>query len=245
MDRKFRRELINTAHKLEAKKLVAGSWGNISVKFKDEMIVPSIAEDELLTVFGKTSSVKRVPVEAILITPSGLGYENMQDDDLVLIDAEGKVLEGKHVPSSESKLHTAIYKACPEAGAIIHTHSIYASALAAMHKSVPAIIEDLVQIIGGRVECAEYALPGTQELADNAVKALHGKKACLLANHGAVAWGKTLADALMVAEILEKTAQIAIICMQAGGAYELTQEDADVMHDFYNKHYGKRQLGEE
>ena len=217
MDRNYLNDLIATAHKLEAKKLVAGSWGNISVKQGEE----------------------------IVITPSGLGYENMQADDLVLIDTEGAVLEGKHVPSSEAKLHTAIYKACPEAGAIIHTHSIYASALAAMHKPVPAIIEDLVQIIGGRVYCAEYALPGTQELADNAVKALNGKKACLLANHGAVAWGKTLADALMVAEILEKTAQIAIICQQAGGAIELTQEDADVMHDFYNAHYGKRQRGEE
>lgn len=217
MNKQYKLDLITTAHKLETKKLVAGSWGNISVKQGEE----------------------------IVITPSGLGYENMQEEDLVLIDTEGKVLEGKHVPSSEAKLHNAIYKACPEAGAIIHTHSIYASALAAMHKPVPAIIEDLVQIIGGRVYCAEYALPGTQELADNAVKALNGKKACLLANHGAVAWGKTLADALMVAEILEKTAQIAIICQQAGGAIELTQEDADVMHSFYNAHYGKRQRGEE
>lgn len=217
MNKQFRKELINITHKLEAKKLVAGSWGNISVKVDNE----------------------------VLITPSGLGYENLQPKDLVLLDLEGNVLKGKHVPSSESKLHTAIYAACPEAEAIIHTHSIYASALAAMHKPVLAIVEDLVQIIGGRVQCAEYALPGTQELADNAVKALQGKKACLLANHGAVAWGKTLAEALMVAEILEKTAQIAIICMQAGEAVELTQEDSDLMHNFYNEHYGKRQRGEE
>lgn len=217
MNKQFRKELINIAHKLEVKKLVAGSWGNISVKVDNE----------------------------VLITPSGLGYEILQPKDLVLLDLDGNVLKGKHVPSSESKLHTAIYAACPEAGAIIHTHSIYASALAAMHKPVPAIIEDLVQIIGGRVQCAEYALPGTQELADNAVKALQGKKACLLANHGAVAWGKTLAEALMVAEILEKTAQIAIICMQAGEAIELTQEDADIMHNFYNEHYAQRQRGEE
>ena len=86
-------------------------------------------------------------------------------------------------------------------------------------------------------------MPGTQELAENAVKALGGRKAVLLANHGAVCWGKNLDDALMVAEILEKTAQIAIICQ--GQAIELTQEDANIMHKFYEEHYSKRQMGEE
>mgnify|MGYP000756254171 FL=1 len=115
-----------------------------------------------------------------------------------------------------------------------------------MHHGVPAIIEDIVQIIGGRVECAEYALCGTQELAENTVRALNGKKAVLLANHGAVCWGKNLAEALLAAEILEKAAQIAVICAGTGNkVYELSCEDVDVMHDFYEKHYSKRQQGEE
>lgn len=201
------------------RRLVAGSWGNISCRVEDSDI--------------------------IAITPSGLGYENQDAADIVLVDADGRTMEGIHIPSSETPLHTAIYTAIPEAKAIIHTHSIYASALAAMRKPVPAIIEDIIQIIGGRVNCAEYALPGTQDLADNAVRAMCGKKAVLLANHGTVCWGKSLADALLVAEILEKAAQIAVICQSCGGAVELSQEDADIMHGFYEQHYYKRQIGEE
>lgn len=214
----LKNDIAAMGRQLIAKNLVAGSWGNISCLVDDASLV---------------------------ITPSGMGYEKQRAEDIVLIDFEGNVLEGKHFPSSESKLHTAIYRACPEAKAIIHTHSIYASALAAMRKPVPAIIEDIIQIIGGRVNCAEYALPGTEELADNAVAAMQGRKAVLLANHGAVCWGTSLDDALIVAEILEKAAQIAVICQSAGGAVELSQEDADIMHSFYQEHYSKRQSGKE
>lgn len=211
-------QIIKTGKLLTEKRLVAGSWGNISLK---------------------------IDANRIAITPSGLGYDKQQPEDIVLIDMDGRVLEGKRLPSSESRLHTAVYAACPKAQAIIHTHSVYASALAAMRRSIPAIIEDIVQIAGGRVYCADYALPGTQELADNAVRALRGRKAALLANHGAVVWGQSLEDALIVAEVLEKAAQIAVICQSCGGAVELSQKDADVMHKFYEEHYSKRQLGRE
>jgi len=211
--------IVDMGHRLLDKHLVAGSWGNISC---------------------------RVDENTLAITPSGRGYENQKPEDIVLLDNQGNVVEGKHIPSSESKLHVAIYDAYPEAKAIIHTHSIYASALAAMREDVPAIIEDIVQICGGKVYCAEYALPGTQELADNAVKALRGRKAALLANHGAVCWGKSLADALIVCEILEKAAQISLICRGAGGkVFELDAADAEAMHSFYEQHYSKRQMGEE
>ena len=214
-----RAAVVEMGKRLIEKHLVAGSWGNISCKAGDGAL--------------------------IAITPSGLGYEQQSPEDIVLVDLDGRVVEGERIPSSELPLHTAIYRAVPEAKAIIHTHSIYASALAAMRKPVPAIIEDIVQIIGGRVSCAEYALPGTQELAENAVAAMGGRKAVLLANHGAVCWGKSLDDALIVAEILEKAAQIAIICQGCGGAVELSSQDAEVMHSFYEQHYQKRQAGEE
>ena len=213
-----RESIVAMGKELIERKLVAGSWGNISVKLADGVYA---------------------------VTPSGRGYANQKPEDIIIIDDACNTLDGELTPSSESKLHTAIYNACPEAKAIIHTHSIYASALAAMRKTVPAIIEDIVQIIGGRVNCAEYALPGTQELADNAVASLNGRKAVLLANHGAVCWGKSLEDALIVCEILEKATQIAIICQSCGGAVELSTEDAEIMHDFYEKHYSKRQMGTE
>ena len=210
--------IVEMGHKLTEKHLVAGSWGNISTLTR----------------------------KGIAITPSGLGYEKLTPADIVIVDAEGQALAGKHIPSSETKVHLAIYKAFPEAGAVIHTHSIYASALAAMHEDVPAVIEDIVQICGGKVNCAEYAMTGTQELADAAVKDLAGRKACLLANHGAVCWGKDLAEALLVAEILEKAAQIVVLCKSCGGKlHELDAADSEAMHTFYEEHYSKRQRGEE
>lgn len=220
METALKAEIVAMGHQLIEKNLVAGSWGNISLRKADE----------------------------IAITPSGHGYETLKAEQVVVLDLEGKILEGTLPPSSEAALHLSIYKACPEAGAIIHTHSIYASALAAMHKPVPALIEDIVQICGGRVNCAQYAICGTQALADCCVAALEPekgtlkKKACLMANHGAVVWGKNLKDALIVAQVLEKAAQIAIICQQCGGAYELGQEDVEEMHQFYQTHYNKRQL---
>ncbi len=213
-----RAAIVHMGHCLTEKRLVAGSWGNISCRTAD----------------GEYA-----------ITPSGRAYDTLRPEDIVLINNECQALEGRLPPSSESRLHTAVYAACGEAQAIIHTHSIYASALAAMRKPVPPIIEDLVQIIGGEVHCAAYAPPGTQQLACNAVAALNGRKAALLANHGAVCWGNSLADALIVAEILEKAAQIAVICHSCGGAVPLPAEDIAAMHAFYRQHYLKRQMGEE
>lgn len=209
--------IIKIGHELINKRLVAGSWGNISC---------------------------RINKKCLAITPSGYSYELLTPDDIMIIDNTGKILEGRLVPSSESKLHTAIYNAYPEAQAIIHTHSVYATVLAVMHKGIPSIIEDVVQIIGGSINCAEYAMCGTQELADNAVKALDGRRAVLLANHGAVCWGKNLQEALLAAEILEKSAKIAVICMSTGAKmYEISNADVTIMHNFYEQHYSKRQQG--
>ncbi len=211
-----REAIVAMGKKLIANNLVAGTWGNISV---------------------------RVNENKIAVTPSGLGYDNLKLQDIAILNNDGGVIEATHAPSTESKLHIAIYKAHPEAKAIIHTHSVYASALAAMHKDVPALVEDIVQICGGRVACAPYVMCGTQELADAAVQAMGERKAVLLANHGAVCWGKSLEDALIVAQVLEKAAQIATICN--GQGIEISDADGKAMHQFYEEHYSKRQLGEE
>lgn len=213
-----RRAVIALGLQLLQRGLTAGTWGNISL---------------------------RVGPEALLITPSGLGYDRQKPRDLVLLDLEGRVLQGKRLPSSESPLHLAIYQAYPEAQAVIHTHSVYASALAARRQGIPALIEDLAQVIGGPVACAAYALPGTEDLAQAALAALQGRRAALLANHGAVAWGSSLAQAYTVAQVVEKAAHIACLCQLLGGGVELSAADSAAMHRFYAEHYSKRQEGEE
>ena len=209
-----RQQIVAAGLKMIEQKMIAGSWGNLSIK---------------------------INTSCCAITPSGRSYDSLNTEDIVVVDMQGNKIVGALIPSSETPLHLAVYKAIPEAQAIVHTHSIYASACAAMHKPIPALIEDLVQIIGGSVDVAEYALPGTEALAANAVKALQNKKAALLANHGVVCWGSSLNSALMTAEIVEKAEQIYCICETMGGAKVLPEADIAVMHDFYKQHYSKRQ----
>ena len=215
---KARVEIINAAKKMAGQNMLPGSWGNISV---------------------------RVDEETFAVTPSGHGYDNLMPQDIVIVDAAGNTLDGTLIPSSELPLHLAIYKAQPDAEAVVHTHSIYASACAAARRDIPPLIEDMVQIMGGPVHCAEYALPGTDELAQNVINAMGGKRAALMANHGVACWGTTLDEAMMVAGIVEKAAQLYCITQSVGGAVLLPQSDIDAMHGFYEAHYRKRQLGEE
>ena len=209
-----RQHIVAAGLNMIEQKMIAGSWGNLSIK---------------------------INTSCCAITPSGRSYDSLNTEDVIVVDMQGNKIVGTLIPSSETPLHLAVYEAIPEAQAIVHTHSIYASACAAMHKPIPALIEDLVQIIGGSVDVAEYALPGTEALAANAIKALQNKKAALLANHGVVCWGSSLNSALMTAEIVEKAAQIYCICETMGGAKLLPESDIAVMHDFYKQHYSKRQ----
>lgn len=199
------------------KGLVAGTWGNISARSSSEKL--------------------------IVITPSGRNYSTLRPEDMVIVDYTGKVKEGGLKPSSELPLHLAIYKSRPDIQAIVHTHSVFASACAVARKPIPPIIEDLVQLAGGAIEVAKYALPGTAELAQNTVIALEDKNAVLLANHGVIGCGKTLDEALTACELVEKAAQIFIYANQLGGAVILSDEDVTTMHDFYCSHYRKRQGG--
>lgn len=215
---KARTEIIKAAQKMAGQNMLPGSWGNISIKIDDDTYA---------------------------VTPSGRGYDNLAPQHITVVDANGITVDGALIPSSELPLHLAVYKALPDANAIVHTHSVYASACAAARKDIPPLVEDLVQIMGGAVHCAEYALPGTEELAQNVIKAMGGKRAALLANHGVACWGVTLDEAMMVAGIVEKAAQLYFITQSLGGAVLLPQSDIDAMHAFYEDHYRKRQLGEE
>ncbi len=164
-------------------------------------------------------------------------YNELNPVDTVVVDTTGKILEGNR-PSSELPLHLAIYEARPDVRAIIHTHSIYATACAVAGEAIPPSLEEMVQAVGGGVEVADYALPGTLELAQNAVAGLGGYlSAVLLSNHGAVACGPSLKEALLVAELVEKAAQIHSIAKQLGGVRRLCDEDVQLMRRFYVEKY--------
>ena len=139
----------------------------------------------------------------ILITPSGIPYTELSPDDISEIGLDGQVLAGPHAPSSEWQMHAAIYDAFPDAGGIVHAHSGFATALAVMKREIPPF-HYMVAVAGGRnIRVADYATFGTAELARNAVAALEGRRACLLAHHGQIAFGETVEAALHLAHEVE------------------------------------------
>ena len=245
---KIRQEIVKAGLMLSHSTMTIGTYGNIS---------------------------QRVDEKYIAITPSGRDYEQLTAADIVVTDMNGEVQkidtlsavkainisdveQGNCLksndgtasvplrPSSELPLHLEIYKSFPEARAIVHTHSVYASALAVAHNDLPPVIEDLTQIVGGAVRCTEYTIAGTKLLGQKAVEAMQGgRSAALLANHGAVCWGRNLKEALATAQILEKAAQIYCIAHSFGSPFPLNEKTVNTLHDFYLNHYSKRQRGEE
>lgn len=154
--------------------------------------------------------------DGLLITPSGLPYTAMTPEDLVAIDLDGGVRAGERKPSSEWPLHTSIYRARPDAQAIVHTHSPRATALACARRGIPAFHYMMAFCGGADIRCADYATFGTQALADNAVAAISGRKAALLASHGVIALGATLEGAYAIAGEVENLAGQYLDILAAG-----------------------------
>jgi L-fuculose-phosphate aldolase len=146
----------------------------------------------------------------IVVTPSSVDYQDMVLEDLVLVDPEGAVLHAKdgRAPSSEAKLHLACYQAFDDIGSVIHSHPVWATMFAIARQPIPACIDEFAVYCGGDVRCAEYAASGTPEVGANAVKALEGRGAALIANHGLVAVGPRPDKVLHITALVERTAQI-------------------------------------
>jgi L-fuculose-phosphate aldolase len=177
-------------------------------------------------VVGTAGNVSaRVPGEALVaITPSSLPYEEMTPADIVLIDAAGNAVGEGRPPSFEKLLHLAVYRARADVGAILHTHALYCSVLAILQRPLPPVLEELVPYVGGQVDVARFGVSGSEELAANVVAALGEKSAALLANHGNICCGKTLAKALKVARLVERCAQIYVTAIGLGEPKPLAAE---------------------
>lgn len=162
----------------------------------------------------------------LLITPSGVPYPEMCAADIVSLDLAGVVRSGTRTPSSESPFHTAIYRTRPDAEAIVHTHSPQATALACTRRGLPPF-HYMIALAGGGIRCAEYATFGTPALAENALRALEGRRAVLLANHGVIAIGADLESAYEVAYEVENMAG-QYLRMLAAGLEPVLLDDAEM-----------------
>jgi len=210
---KEREALVEAGLKLVEQGLVSRTWGNISIKVNDcEM----------------------------LITPSGKFYEDVTPADMVLINFKTNEYDKNGIkPSSEYKMHSGIYNDRKEFNAIIHTHQMNASTCAAARREVPAVLDDLAQIVGPTVRCADYALPSTKKIVKATVKAMRGRNAALMANHGAVCAGRDLDEAFVVCQVLEKGCKAFIEAEFLGGAKHINKFEAWAMHKIYLKKYSK------
>ena len=162
----------------------------------------------------------------IVITPSSVDYEEMQLDDLVSVSPTGEVLQAKtgRSPSSEMKLHLACYRAFDDVGSVIHSHPVWATMFAIAHQPIPACIDEFAVFCGGEIRCTDHAASGTPDVGENAVKALDGRGAALLANHGMVAVGPRPDKALHITALVERTAQITWGARALGGPVPLPDE---------------------
>jgi L-ribulose-5-phosphate 4-epimerase len=188
-------------------------------------------------VVGTSGNVSaRCTEDSLAITASGTDYASMTLDDIVVVDFDGEPIVGDAIPSTEMLMHAAIYRARPGVGAVMHTHSAYASGLAVAAEPLPPLIDEIVVHLGGAIEVSAYAFPGTEELGDNVVVALGERNAALIRNHGLVGVGKTPADALRACQITEHSARIYSIAKTVGIPQEIPAESVEAEVEIFRMH---------
>ncbi|MBA3793153.1 MAG: class II aldolase/adducin family protein [Rubrobacter sp.] len=191
-------------------------------------VARQLIESGLVT--GTSGNVSaRTPEGDVLVTPSGVDYEVIEPADVVLVDLEGKVLDGALAPSTETPMHTGIYRARPEVGAVVHTHSRFATTLACLGWEIPPMHYMLTTLSDeGRITLVPYATYGTEELAGYAGEALgETRKACLLRNHGTITVGESPGEAFSRTVVLEEMAEIYYRTRIAGGPVLLSPEQVE------------------
>ena len=211
MTMRLRDDLVATAKRMSGLGLTPGMSGNVSV---------------------------RSPV-GMLVTPSGMPYPDLVADDCVEMQMDGKIRPGQHAPTTEWQLHRDILGARQDVQAIVHTHSLFCTTLSMLRRDIPAVHYMVVLAGSDAIPCAEYATFGSAKLALNAVSSLAGGNACLLANHGMVALGSTLAGALRLAAEVETLASQYWHAAQLGTPHVLDREElAEVRKRF--SQYGQQ-----
>lgn len=194
---------------------------------------------EHLAYFTSGNVSKRVDDEPDLIamTPSALPYDTMRPEDICLVTLDGTVVEGERRPTSEFPLHTLVYARRPEVGGIVHVHSPAAMAMAALGLTLPAFLTGLVGAVGGDVVTAPYARPGTAAMADLTAAALQDRGACFLRHHGALAVGRTLANAFNAVSVVEGAADAYLRVLPLGPVPELPAEEVGWFADIWRSQW--------
>ena len=202
-------EVVEAAKSIYIKGLVDNNEGNVSARI------------------GKS--------EEYLITPTGNQYDLLTSDQIVHMTFGGTPLSSGKLPSTEAKLHIAVYRARPKVQCVIHTHSTFATMLSIARKSIPLIMDEQVIYLGGSIDVSSYGEAHTEKIGEVALKALGYKNGALLANHGVIVCGKSIANAIKNAEFVEKFAKIYWGSLMVGEPYTLENENLDKFHTMFRQ----------
>jgi L-fuculose-phosphate aldolase len=208
--------VLEAAQQMAQKGLVVGTSGTVSMRLKE----PN----------GR---------ELVAITPNNLYYDLMNVDDIGIVDFDGELVEGELTTSIETMLHIGIYKARRKVNAVIHTHPVFSSVFSVAGRAIPTILDDQITYLGGEINVADYSLPGSQELVQNAVPALGPRNAVILANHGALTVGRDMREAFTNMEMLEKTARIYIYALSVGKINPVPAAALEMEQAYFNYLYGE------
>ncbi len=206
--------VVETGLTLLREGLTLGTWGNFSVRDPETGL--------------------------IYISPSGMDYREIRTDDIVVLDSALNIVDGFRKPSVEKEMHVSVYNARSDVNAVIHTHPLYSTVLGVNGMELPGISEDFVQIVGDKMICSKYALPGTPELARNAVKGLGNRNGVLLPNHGTLVVGTDMPMTVTICHVVEKTAHIYILAKSIGIPNLISMEDIIAMQDYVRNVYRQR-----
>lgn len=210
----LREQLVAYARRMLAAGLVRGTSGNVSAR-------PPGAE-------------------WCLVTPSGVDYDTMRPADLVRVDLAGEPLGDGLRPSVDTPVHVAVYRARPDVGSLIHTHSPYAAAFSTLHREVPPLITESAGYLGGAVRVMAYVPPARPDTGDQVAAGLGGDRAVLLPNHGVIAVGEDLRRSYGAAAQVEESAHVAFLALQLGQPHQVPDAEVERMHEFIHHRYGQR-----
>ena len=215
------------------------SWDEVRVAIVDGC--RRLEADGLVKISSGNVSVRLPPHEGkeiVAITPSSVPYRVLKPEQVLVVDLDGNVIDGQGAASSEKGAHFAAYRARPDVGSVIHSHSIYASALAVAGEELPPIIDEQVIALGGAIRVTGYAMSATPDLGRNAVEALGERRAVLLRNHGVLGVGRDLDEALNVVTLVERVAQTYVLAKLIGGAQPLPDDIVKLQLKFYRLLHG-------
>lgn len=209
----LRTEVARYAKKMVESRLVRAAQGNLSIRDPESGL--------------------------ICITPSGMDYDLVSAEEIVVIDAQGEIVEGRHRPSVETPLHTLILRRRSDIHCVMHTHSPYATVFGVLYESLPMVLAESALCLGGNVPVAPYQMSGTPEFAELIAEVLGEGNAVIWGNHGAMVVGPSLSATFSAAHALEDGAQVYALARQLGTPVPLDPDEVTKLHAFWREHYAR------